>query len=275
MAKHSFSIVTISFNQAQYLRATIESVLSQKCDALQYIVVDPGSTDGSRDIIDSYGDQIDVRIFEPDKGPGDGLNKGFALATGEILGYLNSDDVLLPGAIERIDQAFAERPAADVISGHAHIIDAEGNFLRESYSDDFRVQPVLYRARCVMQPSTFFRRECFLNTKGFNANNRFDWDAELFVDMKLAGAKFARVDAFLSGYRIYPSTVTAERTSRMFLEPKARKLFEEKHNRSWRWYDHPLRWGHLVMKYVREPRWVRERLLRGRVAGRFKTTPGA
>ncbi|MAT70185.1 MAG: glycosyltransferase [Planctomycetaceae bacterium] len=270
MPSHTFSIVTISFNQAQYLRATIDSVLEQKDANVQYIVVDPGSTDGSRELIESYGDAIDVRLFEPDKGPGDGLNKGFAHATGEILGYLNSDDVLLPGALDVIDQAFTKHPSADVICGHSNIIDAQGNFIRESYSDPFRINPVLYRAGCIMQPSTFFTREIFEKTDGFNPNNRFDWDAELFVDMKAAGAKFVRINKFLSGYRIYPSTVTAERRVRMIVEPKARELFEQKRNRPWQWYDHPRRWAYLVMKYLREPRWIRERLFRGRVAGRFK-----
>lgn len=269
MATHSFSLVTISFNQAQFLRATIESVLTEKYPRLQYIVVDPGSTDGSREIIDSYGDQIDVKLFEPDRGPGDGLNKGFARATGSILGYLNSDDVLLPGSLDKMDRAFVEHPQADVISGHAHIIDAEGRFLRESYSDRFAVNPIIYRAACLMQPSTFFRQECYARTAGFNVDNRFDWDAEMFVDLKLAGARFIRINEFLSGYRIYPSTVTAQRKMRLIVEPRARLLLEQKRHRRWKWYDHPRRWAYLAWKYLREPRWIRERLFRGKVAGRF------
>lgn len=268
------SIVTISFNQARFLRATIDSVLAQKSAGVQYIVADPGSTDGSREIIESYGTQIDERLFEPDCGPGDGLNKGFQRAIAPILGYLNSDDLLLPGAVDAVVSAFAERPNVDVISGHAQIIDAEGRVLRESYSDKFRVNPILYRAGGIMQPSTYFRRECFDRTSGFNVANRFDWDAELFVDMYLAGARFDRINRFLSGYRIYPSTVTAERTARLLLEPAARKLFEQKKRRSWRWYDHPRRWGYLAMKYLSEPRWMRERLLRGKVAGRFSRQGG-
>lgn len=270
MPSHTFSIVTVSFNQAPFLRAAIDSVLAEKRPGVQYIVVDPGSTDGSREIIDSYGDAVDVRLFEPDKGPGDGLNKGFAKATGQILGYLNSDDILLPGALEKVDAAFNANPKIDVISGHAKIIDAEGRVLRESYSDEFRLTPILYRAACIMQPSTFFRRECFERTEGFNVDNRLDWDAELLVDLQAAGASFSRINEFLSGYRVFPGTVTSDRRGRVITEPRARELFKQRRGRPWRWYDHPRRWGYLMLKFLREPRWLRERLLHGPVSGRFK-----
>jgi len=92
-----FSIVTISYNQAQFLEKAILSVLNQEGVGLEYIVVDPGSTDGSREIIERYRDRFGHVVFEKDHGPADGLNKGFQYATGDVYGYLNSDDVLLPG----------------------------------------------------------------------------------------------------------------------------------------------------------------------------------
>ena len=95
------SIVTISFNQAEFLERTIESVLAQDYPEIEYIVVDPGSTDGSREIIDRYRSRISKVILRPDRGAADGLNHGFAEATGEIFGFLNSDDLLLPGAASK------------------------------------------------------------------------------------------------------------------------------------------------------------------------------
>ena len=95
------SIVTLSFNQRAYLQEAIDSVLSQGYLDLEYIVVDPGSTDGSRDLIKSYGDRIAHCIFEPDRGAADGLNKGFERATGDVFGFLNADDLLFPGALRR------------------------------------------------------------------------------------------------------------------------------------------------------------------------------
>src|ERR1700738_5632483 len=98
---HKVSIVTISFNQAEFLERAIRSVVDQDYPEIEYSVVDPGATEGSRDIIERYRSRIARVIYEPDRGPADGLNKGFACATGDIFGFLNSDDVLLPGAVRR------------------------------------------------------------------------------------------------------------------------------------------------------------------------------
>jgi glycosyltransferase involved in cell wall biosynthesis len=268
MALPRISLVTISFNQVDYLRAAIDSILGQEYPNLQYIVVDPGSKDGSRSLIESYGDRISIRLFEPDSGPADGLNKGFALTDGDILGYLNADDVLLPGVLHRIAELFKQAPDVDVFSGHCEIIDAQGRKLRENYSDRFRPHRVIYRAANIMQPSSFFRRRAFKQTNGFNPANRTDWDTELFIDMAAAGAKFELVDEIFSGYRLHTTTVTAQHRNSLIVRKELRRLFESKRGRRWRWYDHPIRWTYLVCKYLENPRWFRERFFRGRVAGR-------
>src|SRR5450756_45933 len=101
----------------------MDSVLGQDHDDVEYIVVDPGSTDGSREIIQDYGGLV-TPIFEPDAGPAHGLNRGFALATGDVFGFLNSDDRLLPGALTCVAQTFASDPEVDVVSGCGYFIDA-------------------------------------------------------------------------------------------------------------------------------------------------------
>ena len=95
------SIVTISFNQAAFLERAIRSVVEQNYPLVEYIVVDPGSTDGSRDIIEKYRSRISKIIYEKDSGPANGLNKGFEAASGEIFGYINADDAYLPGALSK------------------------------------------------------------------------------------------------------------------------------------------------------------------------------
>src|SRR3974390_2320485 len=100
------SIVTLSFNQRDYLQQALDSVLSQDYSNLEYIVVDPGSIDGSRELIRSYGARIAHTIFEPDRGAADGLNRGFASATGDVFGFLNADDILLPGSLKRVASFF-------------------------------------------------------------------------------------------------------------------------------------------------------------------------
>ncbi|MEJ7608899.1 MAG: glycosyltransferase [Bryobacteraceae bacterium] len=119
------SLVTISFNQAPFLDQAIRSVVDQTGCDFEYIVVDPGSIDGSREIIESYSDRISRIIFAPDRGAADGLNKGFAEAHGEIFGFLNSDDVL--EGVGRVTEYFGTHPDTDVVSGHSRIIDANGN----------------------------------------------------------------------------------------------------------------------------------------------------
>jgi len=116
------SIVTISFNQAEFLEEAILSVLNQNYSDIEYIVVDPGSTDDSREIIEKYRDRISHIIYEPDKGPADGLNVGFKKATGDVYAYLNADDVFLHGSVKKMVNYFNQFPDVDVISGHAHVI---------------------------------------------------------------------------------------------------------------------------------------------------------
>ncbi|RMH35842.1 MAG: glycosyltransferase [Nitrospirae bacterium] len=202
------SIVTISYNQARFLEETIRSVIEQDYPEIEYIVVDPGSTDGSREIIERYRDRIDHIIFEPDEGPADGLNKGFAKATGEIFGFLNADDLLLPGAVRRVVDYFRRYPEIDVVSGHGYKIDSAGNIIGKTYSHRFRPRDYVFGACVLVQQSTFFRNSAFRQAGGFNKGNRVSWDGELWFDMGMAGCKFGRMHTFLSAFRMHPDSIT-------------------------------------------------------------------
>lgn len=220
------SIVTICLNQDRFVAEAIESVLAQGYDNLEYIVVDAGSRDGSREVIERYRSRIAHVVFEPDEGPADGLNKGFALATGVVLGFLNSDDILLPGCLHTIASAFDG--GKDVVSGHGVVIDERSHRLRTLFSDPFSMDAMAYGACLIVQPSTFFTAEIFEAVAGFNARNRSTWDGELYVDMALAGARFETIPALLSGFRVYPGTYTARTSSstlgRMLQMPLFRKI---------------------------------------------------
>lgn len=213
------SIVTISFNQARYLGEAIASVLDQGYDNLDYIVVDPGSTDGSRAIIESYGDRL-TAVFEPDKGPADGLNRGFARATGDIYGYINADDRLLPGALARVAAHFAD-PGIDVICGNGVLLDGDGTEVRRIYSSRFSLAAFAHGAMTFVQQANFFTAAAFARAKGFNAANRTCWDAELLVDLALTGSRIVNVPDQLGAFRLYAETITgsgrlAEATRRDF-----------------------------------------------------------
>jgi glycosyltransferase involved in cell wall biosynthesis len=202
------SIVTISFNQAEFLERTIKSVLDQDYADLEYIVVDPGSTDGSRDIIEKYRDKITHIVYEQDQGPADGLNKGFSLASGDIYAFLNSDDTLLPGTLKYFAAEFDKNPGIDVISGHAFVIDKDDKVLQKVFSHPFSLAS--YAAGCciLIQPSTFFKPAFFKSIGGFNKDNKICWDGELMVDYALKGAKFKLVRKYLSCFRIYEGSIT-------------------------------------------------------------------
>lgn len=199
------SIVTLSFNQARYLPAAIASLTSQGYANLDYIVVDPGSIDGSRDIIAQNRAVITTALLEPDKGPADGLNNGFAAATGDIFGYINADDILLPGALDTIARHFTSHPEFDAILGNGVLVDTAGAVVRTIKSSRFSLTALGHGAMTFVQQGHFFRRSVF---PGFNVDNRTCWDGEMLVDMAVAGARIVNVPEQLGGFRLYPETIT-------------------------------------------------------------------
>lgn len=209
------SIVTISFNQARFLEECLASVVSQKTPEVEYIVVDPGSTDGSRELIARHAAAIDHAILEPDQGPADGLNRGFARATGSIFGYVNADDRLAAGSLKFVREWFTAHPHEDVLCGAIRIIDEHGRVSPRGRTAD-RFDLVRYASGIctVGQQGTFFRRRIFERAGGFNGANRINWDGELLVDMALNGARFATVGKVLGDFRVYPGTISGSAESR-------------------------------------------------------------
>jgi glycosyltransferase involved in cell wall biosynthesis len=261
------TIVTISFNQADYLERTLLSVLDQDYEDIEYIVVDPGSADGSRNIIDRYRSRISKIIYEPDNGPTDGLNRGFAVATGDIYGFLNSDDILYPGAVKRIVEAFRKNPGIDLVSGHAIIIDGKGRYIRRCYSEKGSLRKYAYGTSVLMQPSTFFTAGIFKMVSGFNAENRTNWDGELFTDMRLHGAKFAVINELLSGYRLQPESITSSKKLDDGIKKNQQLIFRKIMGRDWNSWDIIPALGYRILKHVTNPKALVERVLKGPVYG--------
>jgi glycosyltransferase involved in cell wall biosynthesis len=202
-------IITISYNQANYLVEAIESVQVADPQRLDYVIVDAGSTDGSREIIERYRRRFSRIIFEPDEGPADGLNKGFAATTADILGYLNSDDRLAPGALDHVLRYFERHPEVDVLCGAIRIIDENGEArIRRRTPDRIDLRRYAYESCFFWQQATFFRRDAFLKTQGFNLASKTAWDGELVVDMALAGCRFAYTNKLLGDFRIYSDSIT-------------------------------------------------------------------
>lgn len=218
-------IVTLSYNQQAFLEQAITSVRLSDRHTLEYVVVDPGSTDASRHIIERYRGCITDSVFEPDDGPADGLNKGFSrLRKAEVCGYLNADDRFLPGALDHVCDFFKSHQDCDLLFGSIHIIDRAGNRkLRGRHVE--RVSPVRYAERTcrIWQQATFFRRSAYEAIRGFNPLNRISWDTELVVDMLLAGARPKYTRRPLGEFRVYEDSLTGSQ--------KHRKLASSEHYR--------------------------------------------
>jgi glycosyltransferase involved in cell wall biosynthesis len=258
-----FSIITISYNQAEFLERTIQSVIEQTGVELEYIIVDPGSTDGSRDIIKRYAERFSQTVLEPDRGAADGLNKGFALATGDIFCYLNSDDVFEPDALSTVAGFFAGHPSTDVVCGHAWVTDRHDHKLRKAWSEPFWPRFVAAGAAIQIQPSTFFRKSAFDRSGGFNISNKSNWDGELLVDMFRNGANVSIIDEVLSYYRLHDLSITnsgsLESLLKLWDERRFEKLMDRKPSPKDRAIDAALR----ATKHLLAPRASIERVMRG------------
>lgn len=260
------SVVTISFNQAKFLRQCMDSVLNQSYKNIEYIIVDPGSTDGSREIIESYGELV-TKVFEKDNGPADGLNIGFSRASGEIFCYLNSDDVFLEGAFDNITKLFLNKNDVDVVCGHGHIIDGESSYKRRVFSDSFSIKAAAYGASLAIQPSTFFRRNIYERVSGFNPNNKSNWDGELLIDMALAGARIEILGKFLSCYRVHGESITGTgRLANLHLI-HTRRMFEKIMLRPYKSHDDLLYFYYRIKKHLKNPLASFERIVHGPIFG--------
>jgi glycosyltransferase involved in cell wall biosynthesis len=204
-------------------------------------------------------------MLEPDRGAADGLNKGFAAASGEALGFLNSDDVLLPGAIADAARFLEAHPDIDVVSGDCEIIDAEDRVLRISHSDRFSLRRYAYGTGILMQPSTFFRTPAYRLTRGFNVHNRSNWDGELFVDMAEAGARFGRSQQCWSRYRVHGASITGTGKLDAAIGVYYSRMFRRIMGRP----RGPADWlpgvAYRVLKYLETPRALQQRMMHGPV----------
>lgn len=208
------SVVTPSFNQAPFLEATLRSVLLQAYPDLDYIVVDGGSTDGSPDIVRRYAAQLSHWVSEPDGGHADALNKGFAHATGEVLAWLNSDDLYTPWCLAVVGDIFRQHPDVDWLVGVNGVWDRIGRQVACRVVHKNLYDFLLGDYAWIQQESVFFRRRLF-----DKAGGRLDTGYRLMIDGELWCRFFEHAELYhapvvLSGYRQHD-------TNRAGLDPRA------------------------------------------------------
>ncbi len=185
------SIVTPSYNQAQFLERTILSVLNQNYPNLEYIIIDGGSTDGSVKIIKKYEKYLSYWVSEKDKGQADAIRKGFNNSTGDILAWLNSDDIYVPQVLFFIMKIFKSDNCIDMIYGNAYLINKDDEIIYEHRSIPFNLNTCVIVGGILDQVSTFWKKNIYQKVGGINLNYIFCMDLELFVRInKIAKIKF-------------------------------------------------------------------------------------
>jgi glycosyltransferase involved in cell wall biosynthesis len=227
----TISLVTPSYQQADFIRRTLDSVLDQKYPALEYVVQDGGSTDGTAEILREYDDRLFRWASGPDGGQTNAINRGFAGTGGEIMAWLNSDDLLLPGALHHVADYFRRHPGVDAVYGHRVLIDESdreiGRWVLPPHDEK-----VLTWADYVPQETLFWRRRLWEKV-GSRVDEAFtfamDWD--LLLRFQAAEARIVRLPRFLGAFRVH----TRQKTSADITETgwsEMARLRERCHGRS-------------------------------------------
>jgi glycosyltransferase involved in cell wall biosynthesis len=220
------SIITPSFNQAAFLKETINSIAGQDVDVrVEHIIMDGGSTDGSVELLETMGSRVTWQS-DPDKGQADAVNKGIQMATGDIIGWLNSDDLYQPGALQVVTVYFRNHPECRWLYGRCRIIDDKGkerwNWVtryKNAFLKKFTLAKLL-RENFISQPAVFFRKELFEEAGGLDLSLKYAMDYDLWLRFgRITPAGVINKD--LASFRRHKSSKSETGFREQFLEQYA------------------------------------------------------
>jgi len=201
------SIVTPSFNQSQYLEKTIQSVLNQDYPNLEYIIIDGGSTDGSVEIIKKYESEITHWVSEPDQGQTDAINKGFKLAKGEILAWLNSDDIYYPNAVQDVVKFLSDNLQVGMVYGDCDLIDGTGQVIGQFDARQTNHQRLMRGHGNIPQPAAFWQADLWDRVGPLDPTFQFAMDFDLWVRLSQV-TELQYNPGLLAGFRIHDQAKT-------------------------------------------------------------------
>ena len=204
----SLSIVIPTYQQGRYIQRTLESILDQGYPALELIVIDGGSTDQTREIIERYQTHIAIYISEKDGGQSDAIRKGFELATGQIITWMNSDDTYAENALITVGQFFAANHSVRFAYGNRDIINENDQVIGRRRQPDFHPRIMRYCHMIVPQVSAFWQRSLYQESGGVDASLRFCMDFDLFVKMAIISPP-AHLPIVLGNFRIHGDSKTS------------------------------------------------------------------
>ena len=208
------TIITPSFNQGQYIEETILSIIEQDYPNLEYIIIDGGSTDQTLDIIKKYEDRISNWVSEIDNGQAAAINKGLRLATGDIINWINSDDLLVKGSLRKVAEEFLKNPDKVIIHGRIQYFGG-----RQFYSKNLSLKSIKERYAvhiCMPQPACFFRKK-LIDEQGFlDEELHFSMDTDLYVR---AGINYniLQIDDVLAKFRLHENSKSVSGFNKNFL----------------------------------------------------------
>jgi glycosyltransferase involved in cell wall biosynthesis len=204
------SIVTAVFNGSRYLEQTIQSVLGQDYGNIEYVVIDDGSTDGSLDIIKKYDDRIDCWVIKENSGMYDSINHGLKSASGDILAYLNSDDLYYPDTVGVAVRHLQKHPQVQLVYGNCDFIDSSGRFLYRYHFPKYEWEAFIsYRYSSLAQPATFWRRSVHEQVGYFDASFRYAGDFDFFAKAG-KNCRFSHVHRTLARFRIHDDAMAVK-----------------------------------------------------------------
>ncbi|MBU1863858.1 MAG: glycosyltransferase [Candidatus Omnitrophica bacterium] len=202
------TVVTPSYNQKEFLEKTILSVLNQNYPNLEYIIIDGGSTDGSIEVIKKYERYLGCWLSESDRGQADALNKGFTKATGDIIGWQNSDDLYLPNTFMQIAEIFSHNPSIDVLYGNRFDIDDNDAIIGESRFTKFSKFIFQYEGIALGTQVTFWKRDIFKKIGLLKIDFHFALDWEFFLRAGCQGYSFKHVPVYFGAIRRHAGAKT-------------------------------------------------------------------